>query len=612
MSGREATTEIRPGARALSVGSPDLPLPAGWAWAPLDLVARLESGHTPRRDRAEYWENADIRWMTVADARPHDGGVIFETAERINELGLANSAARLLPANTVCLSRTGSIGYVVRLGQEMATTQGFVNWVCGEHLNPKYLQYLLRSERNALIAFSEGTAHTTIYYPELKAFHVALPPLREQLRMVEQLDAIFERSRATKERLARVPALLDKLKRSILAAAFRGDLTQGWRNSEAGSADLRAVRDALGNGVPLPPGAQRGRKQARAIGSGGAHITLPALPSSWMYADVRQLYDAGLLVDFADGNHGSDYPRAEDFGTDGVPFVTASQVTDNGDVLLGEAPCLSTSKASSLRKGWARGGDILLTHNATVGRVALVPTDVEPFLLGTSATYYRTNPLWIEPAYLAGYFRSAGWQAQLERVMKQTTRNQVSIQRQEPLLVAIPPLAEQMRIATIVTAFLELLAGLDIRVREAMARPEAIERAVLAKAFRGELVPQDPNDEPASVLLERIRASRPAAVPERAPRRSPAGTNGGQAAAKAKRPHATAAAPSPPATLAGDGIPAEMVLSALHAASSMAASDVAAATGLEPPVVKKAIKQLVEAGQVRMEGKKRGARYVAE
>jgi type I restriction enzyme, S subunit len=134
---------------------------------------------------------------------------------------------------------------------------------------------------------------------------------------------------------------------------------------------------------------------------------------------------------------------------------------------------------------------------------------------------------------------------------------------------------------------------------------------VLSKAFRGELLPQDPNDEPTSVLLQRIRALRSTSA-ESAPRRSPTRAKGSHAAAKVKRPLAALPSAQAAPTLAGDGIPAELVLSALQVSASMAAAEVAAATGLEAPIVKKAIKQLVEAGQVRMEGQKRGARYVAQ
>lgn len=189
--GREATTRRISGEFALCVGEPTLRAPPGWRWFKLTDVARLESGHTPSRKHPEYW-GGDIPWITLSDARAHDGGMIFDTIETTNELGIANSSARMLPAGTVCLSRTASIGYVIVTGRPMATSQDFVNWVCSDKLDPHFLRYLLIAERSSLPRFASGAVHSTIYFPEVKALHVCLPPLPEQKRIVAILDEAFE------------------------------------------------------------------------------------------------------------------------------------------------------------------------------------------------------------------------------------------------------------------------------------------------------------------------------------------------------------------------------------------------------------------------------------
>jgi type I restriction enzyme S subunit len=117
---KKPTTDVIPGVAALSVGLPSQPAPPGWRWVRLTDVARLESGHTPSRKHPEYW-NGDVPWLTLPDARAHHGKIITQTSQTISQAGLANSAARLLPADTVCLSRTASVGNVTRLGRPMAT-----------------------------------------------------------------------------------------------------------------------------------------------------------------------------------------------------------------------------------------------------------------------------------------------------------------------------------------------------------------------------------------------------------------------------------------------------------------------------------------------------------
>ncbi len=190
--GREATRSVIPGRYALSVGLPKLPQPPGFVWTKLTDVARLESGHTPSRGEAAYWDG-DIPWVGIRDATGNHGLTINDTEQHITASGLANSSARLLPAGTVCLSRTASVGFVVTMGVDMATSQDFVNWVCGPGLSSRYLRYILVGEQESVRRFAHGTTHQTMYYPEAKALHVLIPDRREQDAIAEVLGALDDK-----------------------------------------------------------------------------------------------------------------------------------------------------------------------------------------------------------------------------------------------------------------------------------------------------------------------------------------------------------------------------------------------------------------------------------
>ncbi len=208
--GRPATTGVIAGDFSLSVGMPDKPAPSGWRWTPLTEVARLETGHTPSKKHPEYW-GGDVAWLGIKDATENHGRVIFDTVQHTNELGIANSSARILPANTVCLSRTASVGYVVVMGRPMATSQDFVNWVCSERIDYRFLKYVLLAERAAFLRFASGTTHQTIYFPEVKAFHVCLPPLAEQraiAHILGTLDDKIELNRRMSETLEAIARAL--------------------------------------------------------------------------------------------------------------------------------------------------------------------------------------------------------------------------------------------------------------------------------------------------------------------------------------------------------------------------------------------------------------------
>lgn len=210
--GRPASGGVIPGDVALSVGKPNKSAPPGWKWTALTDVARLETGHTPSRKHTEYW-GGDVPWIGIKDATENHGRVIGDTYQHTNELGIANSSARILPANTVCLSRTASVGYVVVMGRPMATSQDFVNWVCSERLDHHFLKYVLLAEQRAFLRFASGTTHQTIYFPEVKAFHVCLPPIgvqREIVRVLSSLDDKIELNRQMSETLEAVARALFK------------------------------------------------------------------------------------------------------------------------------------------------------------------------------------------------------------------------------------------------------------------------------------------------------------------------------------------------------------------------------------------------------------------
>jgi len=221
--GREATTRHIPPQLALAVGMPSVPPPKGWQWAPLTELARLETGHTPSRRHPEYW-GGDIPWIGIQDAKANHGGYIMDTLQHTHDLGIANSSARLLPENTVCLSRTASVGYVVVMGRPMATSQDFVNWVCSKQLDPNFLKHLLIAEGDGLLRFASGAVHQTIYFPEVKAFHICFPPLSEQRRIVHQCDVFAAETQRIELVTQKKLLAVAELKKSLLHQTFSGQL----------------------------------------------------------------------------------------------------------------------------------------------------------------------------------------------------------------------------------------------------------------------------------------------------------------------------------------------------------------------------------------------------
>jgi restriction endonuclease S subunit len=222
--GREATARPIHGNYSLSVLAPKVNPRVGWVWSPLSSLARLESGHTPSRRHPEYW-GGEVGWISIRDAKDHNGEVILETREQTNDLGISNSSARVLPKGTICLSRTASVGYVVKMGADMATSQDFVNWICGPDLDPDFLMLLLQAQGDDIEKFASGAVHQTIYFPEVKAFHICHPSVAVQRKISVSLKAA--QKEAVKAEDVYVQKLVDIaiLRQSLLQAAFSGQLT---------------------------------------------------------------------------------------------------------------------------------------------------------------------------------------------------------------------------------------------------------------------------------------------------------------------------------------------------------------------------------------------------
>ncbi|MCO5367453.1 restriction endonuclease subunit S [Pseudomonas alliivorans] len=179
-------------------------IPSEWQVLRLDTVAARGSGHTPSKDVLSYW-NGGVKWVSLADSHRLDQIYIHETDKEISELGIANSSAVLHPEGTVILSRDAGIGKSAILGCNMAVSQHFMAWRCGEKLNNLFLYFYLQREKPKFEAIAMGSTIKTIGLPFFKSYDVALPPRREQ----DQAAAILME---TEQHLAAHDAELEKLR----------------------------------------------------------------------------------------------------------------------------------------------------------------------------------------------------------------------------------------------------------------------------------------------------------------------------------------------------------------------------------------------------------------
>ena len=248
MNSAEVQPALPSGMVPLTVDFEPKPAPPGWCWRLLTDLARLESGHTPSRDHPEWW-GGDIPWIALPDIRALDGRIAFETSECTNDLGIANSSARVLPAGTVVLSRTASVGFVTVMGRPMATSQDFVNWVCGPYLDPDFLALLLRASRGYIRDLSSGAVHKTVYVPTVKAFRVCVPNPENQRRIRKNSSGLLEtaaKMRIAAETRSRAAKLLAS---AYLRSVFDNPESRAWPPSRLGEVcELRPSKSIASDG----------------------------------------------------------------------------------------------------------------------------------------------------------------------------------------------------------------------------------------------------------------------------------------------------------------------------------------------------------------------------
>lgn len=205
------------------------------------------------------------------------------------------------------------------------------------------------------------------------------------------------------------------------------------------------------------------------------------MSSEWRTRTVEDLISGGVLAPPIDGNHGGIHPKSSDFVDAGIPFIMASDMK-NGRVDTENCAFITAQQAATLRKGFAKTGDVLLSHKATIGRTALVEKiDTDFLVLTPQVTYYRViDPNQLNNRYLKYYFDSAPFQQTLASWSGAgSTRAYLGITAQRKLPVVLPPIEIQNEVA--LTA-----GGLDDRIsvlRETNATLEAIAQALFKSWF---------------------------------------------------------------------------------------------------------------------------------
>lgn len=450
-------------------------LPKGWCAVTLDELAVWGSGGTPSRTNRAYF-GGSIPWVKTGELHTR---CVTKTEESLTEEGLANSSAKVFAEGSVVLAMYGAtIGSVSVLGLAAATNQACAVGVPDLRVtNTQFLYWYLRSQQPHFVEHAKGGAQPNISQGIIRSWPLLLPPLPEQKRIADKLDALLARVDACRERLARLQRQLSQFRESLFRAATDGSLTRQWRVLKGQTESRKALTlvgsESLGE-FTIPTSWSETRLSDIAEISGG--IAKDSKKQSEDYIELPYLRVANVQRGFLD---------LSEMKTIRVPPKrVADMLLADGDILFNEG-----GDIDKLGRGWIWSGEL------------------PQCVFQNHVFRARLNDKSYEPRYFSWYANSRGYNFFLANGKQTTNLASISKSVLVSLPIPVPPAREQVEIVRRVSAMLELIDALELRVTNMTNAIDRLTPALLAKAFRGELVPQDPSDEPADKLLARIRAA---------------------------------------------------------------------------------------------------------
>jgi len=479
-------------------------LPQGWINADLSSVTRILSGYGfPKKFQGK--STGDIPFYKVRDisnAVLNGKHRLGKAANYISSDECRHINAKLLSKNTIVFAK---IGEAIKLNRRaILSTNALVdNNVMGvfplpDALDTKYCYFYLLTVR--LGELSKATTVPAVRKSDVERLQITLPPIGEQFRIVAKLEKLLEKVDKCKERLEKIPAILKRFRQSVLAAVYSGELTENWRQENPNVEDAFEILRWLESNRP--------KKQALPIPIQENIQPAEELPIKWSTVKLKNI--------ISDIRYGT--AKKCNYEETNVPVLRIPNVVrgiiDHRDMKY--AP-LSSQEYKKLR---LKKGDILFVRSngsvSLVGKSAVVSEKEEGFAYAGYLIRIRFNHQKIDPNFINLALSTHDVRIQIEVPARSTSGvNNINSEEVKNLTIPLPPFLEQKEIVNRVDGLFQITDQIEKRYIKAKNYVEQITQSILAKAFRGELVPQDPNDEPASELLKRIQTEKEQAQPQK-------------------------------------------------------------------------------------------------
>ncbi|MCW5914222.1 MAG: restriction endonuclease subunit S [Chitinophagaceae bacterium] len=434
-------------------------IPGGWVIAKLGSVCFTTSGGTPSRKILSYYQGS-IPWVKSGEL---DKGLITKTEETISEEAIKNSSAKIFPKGTLLIALYGAtIGKLGFLGVDAATNQAICGIFKNEIVDLHFLKYFLYNRRNKLVEQGTGGAQPNISQTILKDLEIPIPPLAEQHRIVAKIEELFSSLDKGIESLKTAQEQLKVYRQAVLKWAFEGRF--GF--------------------------SQRPRKSWKE----------GELPGGWEWKRIIDISNVNPKLPFEN--------IPDDLEVSFLPMKLVEEVVNKINLI-------EFRKYGQVKKGFTpmTDGDVIfakITPCMENGKIAVVHSLKNKIAFGST----EFHVLRCKQGYFNSYLFYFLVQERIRQKAEQSMTGAVGQRRVpkkflEELEVPFPPTpSEQQFIVSEIEKRLSVCDKIEESIATSLQQAESLRQSILKKAFEGKLVPQDPNDEPASALLKRIKAQR--------------------------------------------------------------------------------------------------------
>ena len=491
-------------------------IPESWIKTTLGECFKWGSGGTPKSGNSEYY-GGNIPWLVIGDL---NDSIINESSQKITEKGLHNSSAKLVDEGTLLLAMYGSIGKLGIAGMKLATNQA-IAFAEKNEIETKYLFNFLLYVRLQLNTLGKGATQQNISQTVIKAFPFPLAPLNEQKRIVAKIEELFSELDNGIAALKTAREQLKVYRQAVLKHAFEGKLTAKWREKNADKLESpeqllariqqerearyqqqledwkAAVNEWKANG-------KEGKKPGKPKEPPQLELLESTLPIGWLTVSLNWLLTTEKKP-MTTGPFGTALKKSE-HQPRGVSVLGIENI-GNGKFLSGNKIFVTEEKAEELVPFKVHSGDIIISRSGTVGEICEVPEKVNNALISTNLLRVSLDNTFILSPFFVLMFQGGNVKLQVKDLCKGSSREFLNQSILSLIKYPVCGLEEQKALLKQLELIFANIEQQEKEILLSLEKAETLRQSILKKAFSGQLVPQDPSDEPASELLARIQAA---------------------------------------------------------------------------------------------------------